>query len=102
MRRVKRALAVFGTSLHVLYALCAIAALVYVLARGFAVEDVHAAPRGRMDLVSVDGLPSGTYFTVIRDAITNKEYLVASFRGSSAIAVCPMGNAPPAEKGQPE
>jgi len=50
----------------------------------------------------VDGLPSGTYFTVIRDAITNKEYLVASFRGSSAIAVCPMGDAPPAERKQPE
>ena len=87
-------LAVLAITFGVFIAVSSIKCVVYSV--------VHAAPRGRMDLVSVDGLPSGTYFTVIRDAITKKEYLVASFRGSSAIAVCPMGDAPPAERKQPE
>ena len=61
---------------------------------------VQAAPRGRMEIVSTEGWPSEMRFTIIRDAITGKEYLIASFRGSTAIAVCPMVDA--LKIGQPE
>ena len=90
-----------GTTAIVLIVIASVLAAVVSVMLGWGSRSVvHVAPRGCMDLVSVDGLPSGTYYTVIRDAVTNKEYLVVPRK--QCHRRLPDGRRAPAEKGQPE